>query len=320
MSLSNGENINSKIQLFYKDWNEIATYFYKYWQQNGRETKILPFIKKNENHFLGNYILIREFFKNIHPYNFLKEGNNAIQIGFHDQYIENGISHPFIIKSVIGKLGKIWAIDPDPINIKSAISYCTKNNVEKFYSIESGVWEEPGKKDFIFFSDYTSSNTISPIFEERKKKREKRWGEKRIKENTSKVSVKIDTLDNIIGRNSKDDKIDLINITTNGAETEILNGAKETIQNNDNIKITFPLGNISNKGLDYLSEMGFRLAISNSPHRPWEDEQFFYACAIRESTEKLVSRGYRKVNLDSYMPQEGSNLHFIINEKKEDNG
>jgi hypothetical protein len=93
----------------------------------------------------------------------------------------------------------------------------------------------------------------------------------------------------------RDVRVDFLNITVNGTEDAVLGGAIRTIQANRKIKISFPFANVSLSGLDRLQAMGFIMAIADAPHRPWEAEQFLYACAVREDPGYLLARGFREV-------------------------
>ena len=64
----------------------------------------------------------------------------------------------------------------------------------------------------------------------------------------------MDTLDNIVSKKIKN-QINFLNLTTNGAESNILKGAKRLLTKNPDIKIGFPLGNISISGLEMLKKL-----------------------------------------------------------------
>ncbi len=282
---------------YFQERNRITEIYYKFWKIAGRKARIINFNHEEKDHYLACYILPCELHRNLHPFQFLREGDKVIQIGFHDQYVSNGISHPLIISGLIKDAGHIYLIDPDETNIKAMTRYKDINGVSNLSVIQTGVWKEKGVQDFVLFDDFTSSNTIAPVFNSFKDGAAKRWGKQRISEKSRIVSINVETLDNLILNRMDNVKIDFLNITVNGAEAEILQGALKTIKVSPDIKIAFPLANMKPFGIDILQSLGFIVALSDTPHRPWETEQFLYGCAMQKNPEYLLERGFRKVNL-----------------------
>ena len=310
----NPKKLDIDIEFYFQKGNRISNIYYDFWKKNGKKSQILNFLKNKKDHYLANYVLVKEFHKNLQPFQFLKIDDNVIQVGFHDQYITDGISHPFIMSNLLEN-GRIWAIDPDPTNINSCNEYAKFHKIKNIKPIKSGVWENPGIKKFVFFSDYTSSNTVSSVFERGRQSREKRWGKKRIIEKSRTVSVRMDTLDNIVSKKIKS-KINFINLTVNGAESNVLKGAQRLLSKNPDIKIGFPLGNINLFGLEILKNLEYKITIVDAHHRPWETEQFFYACAIKEPHSVLKKMGFKKVNLKSYSDTDDRlGYKFVVKEK-----
>lgn len=277
-------------ELFYQPHDYVATQYYQFWKNNGRNTSFFPFIQETEKHFLSHYILTKEFFKHLQPFQFLKSNDHAVQVGFHDQYLDLGVSQPLIISSIVGNNGNVIAFDPDPINIEKIKSYCFQNNISNIKIKKIGVMNKKGKEKFVFFSDFSSSNTAIDVFENCKEMISDRW-KSRITEKSRTVTVDVDSLNNLLT-----EKIDFLNITANGAEAEVLEGATKLLKN-ENICIAFPLVNMSKNGLDMLQNSGFKITIADAPHRPWESEQFFYACAVKKTIESLSNMGFRKVTM-----------------------
>lgn len=199
---------------------------------------------------------------------------------------------------IVGETGHVWAIDDDSTNAEAMERYKRINNIDHLSVVKTGVWKEKGVQEFILFRDYTSSNAVCSVFEGFREGVGKRWGERRIKERSTILSIEVDTLDSIVVNETGNDRIDFIDITVNGAEGDVLGGAQETLEKNPDIKVTFPLVNISPCALDHLRDMGFIVAIADAPHRPWDEEQFLFGCAMRAAPEYLLSRGFRPVRLN----------------------
>ncbi|MGD2124851.1 MAG: FkbM family methyltransferase [Desulfobacteraceae bacterium] len=282
---------------YFQSRTRIADLYYHFWQKYGREASFFPFISKEKDHYLAHYVLPREWHRHLQPFQFLKEGDHVIQVGFHDQYIYNGISHPLIISGIIGESGHVLSIDPDKTNTEAMNRYkdiCQINNISV---LETGVWNEKATLEFLLFDDYTSSNTIADVFSGFRDGAERRWGKKRLEEKSTVRSIEVETLDSILENKISISRVDFVNITVNGAEPYVLEGAKKTLETNDDIKIAFPLANVSPATLDDLNAMGFLIALADAPHRPWEKKQFLFACAVREDPDFLFSHGFHQVSV-----------------------
>ncbi|MFH1737460.1 MAG: FkbM family methyltransferase, partial [bacterium] len=211
-----------KTMYYFLDHDRIATLYVEFWRQNGRTARLFPFIENERDHYLGRYVLPCEFHRHLLPFQFLNQGDRIVHVGFHDQYIHAGVSHPLIMAAIVGETGHVWAIDPDPTNTETLDEYKKTNGIENVSIIQIGVWKEKGVQEFVFFDDYTSSNTISSIFEGYRDGVNKRWGQSRVDTKSAVQRVEVDTLDSIIGRKAPDLKIDFLNMTVNGAEEQVL--------------------------------------------------------------------------------------------------
>jgi len=281
---------------YYQEKTDIQRIYYNFYREFGRNAEMFPFIKNEQMRYFARYILPREFFRRLQPFQFLKEGDNVIHVGFHDQYIDLAVSHPLIISAVVGPHGHVWAFDPDERNTSALSHFIRVNNIENITVITKGVWKEKGKLVFHFFKDFTSSNIAVPIANQIKQGLEERWGG-RIKEKSYVRMVEVDTLDSIVNNLIATSKIDFINLTVNGAEPEIIQGAEKTLNANSNVILAFPLANVKSLTYDYLSSLGYNIAVADAQHRPWEQEQFLYGCAVRHSHNKLTSIGFREIRL-----------------------
>ena len=282
---------------YYQDKTEIQEIYYSFYHEFGRNAKVFPFAVDEKTQYFARYVLAREFFKRLHPFQFLEEGDNVIHVGFHDQYIGLGISHPLIMSAIVGPQGHVWAVDPDQKNTSALLHFIEVNNIENITVISKGVWKEKGELAFRFFEDFTSSNIAVPVANQIQQGLEDRWGSKRIEERSYIKTVEVDTLDSIVASCISAREINFVNFTVNGAESDIIQGATETLNANPNVVLGFPIANVSSSTLDYFGSLGYNIAFADAPHRPWEKEQFFYGCAVRHSHRELVSMGFREVRL-----------------------
>ena len=106
-----------------------------------------------------------------------------------------------------------------------------KNELSNILPINIAVFDSVGSRFLNVFGDKTGMGSIVLDSED----------------NTKKIQVKTDTLDNIL-KEIKIQKIDWIKIDVEGAEIEVLKGAKKTISSNkDHLKLIIETHNDKNK-------------------------------------------------------------------------
>lgn len=285
---------------YFKPVDRVAELYYEFWQKNGRNARLFPFIHRKADHFLGRYVLPRDFHSHLQPFQFVEEGHRTVHVGFHDQYIDMGISHPLILAGLVGESGTVCAIDPDKTNTEAMLHYVKRHGIRNLSVIYGGVWEEKGTVEFVMFDDYTSSNTVAGVFDSFRDGAERRWGKKRIEQQSRVETIEVDTLDNTVAANAKGDmRVDFLNLTVNGAEPRILAGAVRVLEANPGIRVCFPFSHLSSEMQNMLESMGFLIAVADSPHRPWETEQFLYACALRADPGHLTASGFRRATVET---------------------
>lgn len=153
---------------------------------------------------------------------FIKSGDTVVQAG-----VDMGTKHKkclasnvFYMSKIVGKEGKVIAIEPDKNNIKKLKEYIKENHIENIIPVEKALWKERGKFTFLIAKN-SWDNQLS-IIPDTDKIPKDTWIRKRV--------VQADTLDNIL-ENLGIDSISHICLTINGAELEVLEGMKKTLQN-----------------------------------------------------------------------------------------
>ena len=275
---------------YYQQRTQLQRLYYDFHLQNGRGSSMLGFITEPHLQYLARYQLLNLFHRNLHPFSFLKEGDKALMVGFHDGFINLGYSTLLIMAALVGPEGHVWGVDPDERNIKAAAEFIETNDVKNVTLVQKGVWEEKGKLDFTFYADYSSSNTITELHETNLEAETGIWGKDRIRRESGKVSVEVDTIDNI-AEEFVGGGLDFINLTINGAEPEAIEGADKCL-NWPGVSVAFPINDPVHPVFNRLEKRGFRIAVANAPTKAWDDAQFLYACATRVEEAELENRGY----------------------------
>lgn len=133
----------------------------------------------------------------------LKQSKIVVDVGAHA-----GAFSLFIYKKISSKI-KIICIEPEPHNFDLLKRNIELNKIQKnkILLINKALWSKKVKLNF--FVDAEGSGVHSLI-----------------KKTNKKIVIIADTLDNVI----KNEKVDLVKIDVEGAEAEVLKGAKKTIE------------------------------------------------------------------------------------------
>lgn len=154
------------------------------------------FLTENDNVYIATYLGGKQYFDT-----FIKADDNEV---FLDVGCCNGNTILDFIKWA-GKYKKVYAFEPDKINIQKCQKNMAKNNIDNVIFVNKGAWS---KKNIIKFN--ISGNGNSRICDE---------GENQIE------VIDIDSVVN-------DDRVTFIKMDIEGAELEALKGARQTIIKN----------------------------------------------------------------------------------------
>ena len=116
------------------------------------------------------------------------------------------------------KKGRVVAIEPAPIDFKILNKNIKLNHLKNVTSVKVACSDKKGKADFWLGAE--GNGTAHSLTE--------------IKDRSKKISVKTDTLDNVM-EELNIEKVDLIKIDVEGAEPSIFRGASKTLENHPTI-------------------------------------------------------------------------------------
>ncbi len=288
--------------------------YYEYHQSNGRGAKPFGFLPESVSEFDRDYRLLRNLHSRLHPYWFVESNDTVIQIGAHDGFIKLGYSNVFILSSIVED-GGVITIECDPRNVENIEDYAERNEVSNVRCIERGVWNEPDTLTFTFFDDYSSSNTISDVLEERNL--DEYWERERVQEYAREVEADVDTLDNLSEEYPRIGDADIINLTTNGAEPQGIEGATSLLEQGGVRAVAFPFRSSSFEVSEFLQERGFSIALADAPTKAWESKTFLYAVATRRPVAQLKERGFAPAEVSVSAKTEHDQVEVnLLNDKK----
>ena len=167
--------------------------------------------------------------------------------------------YALIAANRIGPNGRVYAFEPEPRNYELLVKNIKENGYKNILPIRAAVGDKKGT--LRLFLD--RSNWGNPSL-----------AEGNVREKDGFVEVETNSLDGFLEQYSKDLKVDLILMDTQGAEGLVLEGAKKIIENNK-LKIImefWPYG-LNNMGTDALGllkrleDSGFRVELIDEEYK-----------------------------------------------------
>ena len=173
----------------------------------------MRFVPLRIKYALGKRLRTRSY-----PYILVNDGSIVVQVGAPQDTLHSGRSRGMYFSLFAGRKGKVLIVEPDAGSLKEYESAAKTWQLENLLLFPMALWSE--KKRLRVFVD--DSHPASSFTEGTKKYDEAVMQKYRV------VELEADTLDNILANNGIE-RVDLVSITTNGAEKEILKGMQETI-------------------------------------------------------------------------------------------
>ena len=168
-----------------------------------------------------------------------------------DVFLDIGANFGFfsvLAADLVGSEGRVYAVEASP-----AVLPILRDNVEALPNvriIESAAGNRTGETEFFLTDDFVNSGVAqSPFIPDARK-----------------VSVPIDTLDNLLARTSGfDGRVDFVKCDVQGDEVAVLEGLRETIGRNANLRLIVEWAPawMNNAGFDakafpeFLRSLGF---------------------------------------------------------------
>ena len=147
-----------------------------------------------------------------------EEGDIVVDVGAHI-----GL-YTIIASKRVGLSGKVFSIEPDPVNFEILGKNIRINHLENVVALNYAAYSEEGDKKLYLHNaqfGFTKYDTLMPYF---------------AREHEKFVMVKTNTLDNLLSQNNASD-VKWIKIDVEGAEFEVLKGAHSIISRSEDLNI-----------------------------------------------------------------------------------
>ncbi|MBD3305652.1 FkbM family methyltransferase [candidate division KSB3 bacterium] len=171
------------------------------------------------------------------PYCLITPGTVVVQIGAPRDTLMAGRSRGMYFSVFAGHTGTAMIIEPDPANIAYFEAVIREQGIQNVILCQIGAWSEQNILK-LYINDRHPATNLTEVSAKRV------YTEKQLRRFRI-VDIPVNTIDNILAEHHIA-KVDLISITTNGSEEEILEG----------------MGNLMAAGLPYIALAGI-----NQRHR-----------------------------------------------------
>ncbi len=179
-------------------------------QVYNRLMRLIPFGLK--------YGIGKQIRKNNPPYFLVHEGSTVVQVGAPRDTLHSGRSRGMYFCLFAGTTGKVVLLEPDVDSVRDFEAVAVKNNISNFVLVPKAAWSS-NRLLRVFVND---SHPASSFVEGTKSYSAERLQGFRA------VELPADIPDNILNEKGIE-KVELVSITTNGSEKEILRGLLKTI-------------------------------------------------------------------------------------------
>jgi len=207
------------------------------------------------------YRVMRHFLQQMHPFMWVKPGQQAVQCGCTEWMLDFGVSQAMTLSALVGPTGKVLVIDPDERNIETLSRYMHKHGVNNIEVVQQAVWKEKTVANFTFYADRTSSNVISEVQDRAL------WGaSEAYTERPQEVrEIQLDTIDNIAA--DRGFEPDFVNLTINDAELEGIMGLERAIERG--VTVSWLFGGDRNwwaDSIQFFADRDYDVVAGNAPY------------------------------------------------------
>ncbi|MBO6565784.1 MAG: FkbM family methyltransferase [Pseudomonadales bacterium] len=157
------------------------------------------------------YAINNRLRKNKIPYCYLQEGDSVIQVGAPRDILLGGRSRAIHFSMMVGDVGKILIIEPDPESFNALNEFIQKNKISNATTVNTAVWGENTTLEFISNPNHPASNIVKSV------------DPHRASPASMSITMSARTLDDICEEHSFSSP-KMVSVTTNGSEEQALKG------------------------------------------------------------------------------------------------
>jgi FkbM family methyltransferase len=194
------------------------------------------------------------------PYKMIEEGSVVVQIGCPWDNVLVGRARGIYLSLLIGRTGKVIIFEPERKSINVLQEVVRGTNIENTIIVGKGAWSSKTRLRFLYNPKHPAANLVEDVYDVGRSDLHKYLV----------TEIDVDTVDNVLA-DLGISAVDLISITTNGSEPQILKGMMKTIVNTKYIAI------IGDCDISALSEAGYALLGEDDRGRTFRNEKLIGA-------------------------------------------
>jgi len=165
------------------------------------------------------YAMVVNYQKNIPPYHLVNTGDTVIQVGAAGPLCALGRSQSIIYSNLVGDSGNVFSYEAIPENFNTFKNYIDKYKISNINGENIGLWKV--EKKIQFNASEEGNYSLGSRIQEVRKNENYYYKTHR--------ELPVSTLTNLFVKYDMN-KVNVINITTNGGECDILSGGMELIE------------------------------------------------------------------------------------------
>ncbi|MGQ0771249.1 MAG: FkbM family methyltransferase [Nitrososphaerota archaeon] len=181
----------------------------------------------------------------------LKKGMTVLDLGANIGF------YTLLARSMVGKKGKVIALEPFPINANLLKKSIRINKFENVILLEAAASNKTGKSTMYLSPDYNSEHSLLKLD----------FNYPTVWRKQKQIPIMTVTVDSYFGKKIHDFHVDVIKMDIEGFETNALSGMHDTITSNKNLVLLtefWPNGMIKNRSspkefLETLKQFNFKI-------------------------------------------------------------
>ena len=183
------------------------------------------------------------------PYCFVRPGDVVLQVGAPLDTLLAGRSRAAYFALLVGAAGRVLVVEPDANSVERFRRWAQSRGLSQAVVEQAGAWSAPGELE-IFVDDAHPATSFTAGTND--------YDAERLAD-YRRVMVRATTIDEVVATWDPA-RVDLISITTNGAEIEILHGASQTIER---FRPMFSLARTSDENIEKMARLGYLLVTAD---------------------------------------------------------
>jgi FkbM family methyltransferase len=153
------------------------------------------------------------------PYVLATPGSVVVQVGAPRDTLMSGRSRAFFFSLFVGPTGRAVVVEPDPESVAAFRESCARKGLSHVSVVDKAAWSESGTLDIYIDDEHPATNFTGAA---------RSYDDDRMSR-YRKITLPASTIDDILDELGLA-KVDIVSITTNGAELEILRGMRRTLE------------------------------------------------------------------------------------------